>query len=543
MTTAYRVGRYIRSKDHVTLIALALLGAGLILRLWHFASGRSLWLDEAMVASSILQRDWSGLFAPLDYEQVAPIGWLLIEKAALQSFGGLEYILRLPQLIFGLAALALFAVTARRTFAGPGFVTAIALFALGSGLVFFTAEVKPYGDDVFFSVVFLFFGVRYFLQQAPITTTGLFALAIVGVAAIACSLPAVVIMACFGPLILLREVVQRRLAAAISVAIVGVIWLGTFAYIFLSLYKLDSSTMAEMSRHWQGGFAPLPPTSFTDLKWYWKEAAGLFEFMFGSASTIAAVIAAAIGGWMLVRKNPLFGALLLAPFPVAFIVSGLHLYPIGDRLSLYLAPQLIFLVAAGVQAVVSTVRPGIAATLIATALVVAGSADKLWQNFTYFPLPYAPEHIRPVLEEVAARITPGQSIYVDRSALPAFRIYQERTGLGGADVVEGKFPSGGDLGCLLEEIDSIRSHDQIWVVFSHSNQVMSQPKEDVFMYFARIAGKEIFSRRSASVRVSLFEFEASGGEVFTPLLRALPPQVPCEQLLDTMQPPVGTADR
>jgi hypothetical protein len=524
-----RATQYLGSgKDHVALIVFAVLFAGVALRLWHFSSGRSLWIDEAMVSTSIVGRDWNGLLRPLDYLQIAPIGWLFIEKAALQTIGGLEYALRLPQLIFGLASLAVFVVVARRLFAQSGFVVAIALFALGSHLIYYSAEVKPYGVDAFFSTVFIFFGVRYFWQQAPITIVGMIALATAGAAAAACSFPAIVIMACFGPLIFLREVVHRRFVAVAGVVVVGVFWLAVFAYFFLGFQKPDSPVVEDMAKQWNGGFAPLPPASLADLAWYPKMASDLFESRFGRASTVATFIAALIGAWVLVRKNSWFGASLLAPFAVALILSGLQLYPIGNRLTLYLLPQLILLIAAGVEASASVIRPGIVTTLIATILVFAGSAGMVVQNFTSTPLPYTNEDIRPVLAELASKRTADQPIYVYWAALPAFRLYQDAVGLGDANVIEGKSKKG-ELGCMLRTIDSLRAHNQIWIVFAHTDKILDRPEEFVFRDFAKIAGREVFARNAGGAHAFLFDFQSRQQEdLLTPVMRAFPPTVSCD---------------
>ena len=58
----------------------AALGAAL--RLWQYAAGASLWADEANMALNIVERPLARLLGPLDYRQVAPPGWLVLEKLA-----------------------------------------------------------------------------------------------------------------------------------------------------------------------------------------------------------------------------------------------------------------------------------------------------------------------------------------------------------------------------------------------------------------------------------------------------------------------------
>src|SRR5687767_16036395 len=76
------------------LTGLILL-AGSLLRLRQYLTGRSLWLDEAMLALNIVNRNYGELFQPLDYDQGAPIGLMLVEKTFNLIFGRNEFSLRL----------------------------------------------------------------------------------------------------------------------------------------------------------------------------------------------------------------------------------------------------------------------------------------------------------------------------------------------------------------------------------------------------------------------------------------------------------------
>lgn len=511
----------------IAWLAIGLLLVGVVLRVWNFGCDRSLWLDEAMVATSILGRTWGELLSPLDYAQMAPVGWLLVEKAFLQTLGGLEHTLRLPQLVVGLASLALFTLVARKIFDHWGFLVAVALFSLAGPLVYYSAEVKPYGWDAFFSVAFILAAVRYFIQKEPLTAVGAAGLTLVGAAAIACSFPAVVVMASFGSVLFAREMINRRYARSIGVAVIGGLWLILFAYVYLTFYKTSSPVVETMTGLWSGGFAPLPPKSAGDLKWYGQAGVDLFGFMFGQEAIVATILAAAIGAWTLVRRNRLFGLAIIGPFAIALLVSGLHLYPVGGRLALHLLPLMILLVAVGADAIIASIRPRLIALGVAGALLISGSIAALWQGFTYFPVPYGTENIRPVLQEVAARRTATQPIYVDVWALPAFRLYQPYVGLSDAKVIEGK-SNKNDLGCLLATIDSLRHHEQVWVIYSHADHLMNQSEEDVFAQFAEVVGKETYSLHSVSVHAYLFEFDSGSADTFAALRRAFPPAVACE---------------
>ncbi len=83
---------------------------GAALRLSHYASNRSLCVDEAMLASSVIRRSLWQLFLKLDYSQASPVGFLALERFAVVVFGRGELALRLVPLVSGLLSLYLFYV-------------------------------------------------------------------------------------------------------------------------------------------------------------------------------------------------------------------------------------------------------------------------------------------------------------------------------------------------------------------------------------------------------------------------------------------------
>jgi hypothetical protein len=85
-----------------------LISIGIVLRLIQYMINRSLWLDESFLALNIINRSFEQLFMPLDYGQVAPVGFLMVERLNVQLFGNNEYSLRLLPLIAGICSLFLF---------------------------------------------------------------------------------------------------------------------------------------------------------------------------------------------------------------------------------------------------------------------------------------------------------------------------------------------------------------------------------------------------------------------------------------------------
>ena len=112
----------------IRLATWAAVFSGLCLRVWQYAAGTSLWLDELAVAQNVVTRPIGRLLlSPLAWDQVAPKGFLLAEKLAVALLGANEYALRLFPLACSVVALILFARVAELVL-GRAAPIAVALF-------------------------------------------------------------------------------------------------------------------------------------------------------------------------------------------------------------------------------------------------------------------------------------------------------------------------------------------------------------------------------------------------------------------------------
>src|SRR5688572_28999727 len=111
--------RYNMFSSRDNLITGLILLAGFLLRLRQYLMGRSLWLDEAMLALNIVNRNLGDLFKPLDYDQGASIGFMLVEKTFGLIFGRNEFSLRLFPFLVGLVSLWLFYLLLKKFTRGP----------------------------------------------------------------------------------------------------------------------------------------------------------------------------------------------------------------------------------------------------------------------------------------------------------------------------------------------------------------------------------------------------------------------------------------
>jgi hypothetical protein len=232
-------------------LVAALLIAGAALRVRQYASSGALWLDELALARNIVGRSLGALLTePLAYEQVAPRGFLLLEKLSVLAFGAGEWQLRLIPLASSLAALAIFPVVAARLVDGAGFPIAVALFALNVPQVWHSAEVKPYTTDVAVAVGLTALALRWQRRRGRGDAV---ALAIAGLGAVWLSTPAVLLLAGLGAALGMTAWAEKNGQAARQLVPVAIGWALASAAAVAAAFHSVSPTASSSLREILGG--------------------------------------------------------------------------------------------------------------------------------------------------------------------------------------------------------------------------------------------------------------------------------------------------
>ena len=167
-----------------------MIGLGIVLRFIPYLHNRSLWLDEAMLVKGILQNSFSQLLGLLEHRQMAPVGFLFIEKTLVLNFGDGEYVLRLFSLLAGILSLFLFYGVARRILTLRGRTIALGLFAICQPLLYYSSDLKPYSSDVMIALGIYLLGLVCIEKESRFVRS-LFLLSIAGAILIWFSYPAV----------------------------------------------------------------------------------------------------------------------------------------------------------------------------------------------------------------------------------------------------------------------------------------------------------------------------------------------------------------
>jgi len=448
----------------VRAVTAAVLLAAIALRVWAFATGRSLWLDEAMVALNIVHLPMSRLVDGLEFNQLAPIGWLLLEKCCLHLFQDFDYSLRLVALLGGIASVYLFYRLQRRVTDSWETLVGVAQFGISAALIQYSSMVKPYILDAAFSSAFLYLSVvmlRSRVKRLRTTT----AYAALGLLCVPLAFGGTIVMAATGTLLFIASLAKKDLRWTVSLVVVGCLWLMTFWVFYHFFYTHQDNTVSNMTNvFWNDSFAPLR-ISLASLLWYPRAIGDAILFLVPTLGVQFLAAFFIIGCVKLASRDPWLLGLILSTFRAALLVSALRAYPFSSRFLLFLAPPLILAVSVGLVATARAFsRPRIAALVL---LLLFGGGQAAIAARSIVQLPAWPiEEIKQNLEHLAANLHPGDEVIMNQAAERAYLLYASRYGLGGFPY---KVMSDHrlDPSCIYADIRSIESARRVWIIVYH----------------------------------------------------------------------------
>jgi len=449
------IDRMLKSNHLIWLI----IAFGAFLRILQYARNRSLWVDECSLALNIISRSFSQLLDPLDYNQAAPIGFLMVQRLMVGWLGDSEYTLRLIPFIAGLGSLIFFYKMAKQFMDRGAVMIAVSLFAISIELIYYSSEMKQYSLDVFFTILFCWLTLK--AQATNFSSRTLFVLAVLGFCAMWFSHPACFMAASAALTLTFICFQSKNWNLMAKLAGIYCLWI----VCFLSLYSLSLKSLgqnAHLLEYWKGAFMPLPPRSVKDINWFLETPFNIFKYPFGLALPGLAILASLAGIMALFYRIKEMALILLLPIILSLLASGFYKYPFAGRLILFISPLVLILVAEGIWMIREKTRSVLPWLWIAILFL-------LFLNPTISAShslirPQTREEIRPVLEYLARYEKRGDIIYIYHGAITAVRYYSNHIPLR-SSTVEGIFSR--NWVDYEREIDKLCGNQRVWVLFSH----------------------------------------------------------------------------
>lgn len=453
----------------------AVVAIGVSLRFWQWLGGASLWIDELAIAHNLVDRGLVDLLVrPLDYSQVAPVGFLALEWLVSRSLGTSEWALRLVPLLAGVMALACFARLARVVLDGWGAVAATAVFAFAPVMIRFSAMLKPYSADVAAVVLLTLVGLERNDARRRAWT------AYVAVTLIVpwMSNAAVLALAGIAPLLFWQDLRRRARAPRVLVAAFAAAAASTALAAAWSSSLMDGDMLTYMQTYWASQFPPRSFGSLSDLLWpgrafhevsrsafpEWRPGPGLPRVLLAPVVAAPALICLA-GMWRVWRTDRLLAVVLAVPAVVLLAVSAAHLYPISRRLVLWLVPLFLLTFVAGLGVLTRRLPRG---NEIRAGALFAMVLFAVW-GLTNSPPVMRMQEYGPLMQDMRSRWNDGDVVLVYPAAQLGVAWYGARVGFDIATMLSSECSTGSQR-TVLRELDRLRGQPRAWFIAGNLDQ-------------------------------------------------------------------------
>jgi len=471
----------LKQRNSDILAIIIVVAASALTAICQFVHNREMLLDESWLALNILNRDFVGLLRPLDYQQVAPILFLWIDKVFSIIIPRSACGFRIVPLLSFLAAFLFLVPLLRRHIADLKLIVVVLGFYCFNNLVLIHGSVqgKQYMTDVLVLATMFYLVSKEFNCEK----TRLWLIAATGAVAVFLSNVAPIILFTCGVYILYEEFVVSRRCRWLPWLPVFAVWLGCFG-VYYYFFIAGHPTYSFMTDYW--GYTFMPLDSLTGIAHFLLERSSfILSFFFPYSVPLALKLAFPIAGLAVLvwKRNWRLLILVVTPLLVHLILSALKLYPFDLRLMLYAFPSIIIAIAAGIYYPVKWLLKRFSPNALQIFVYAVPAVMFVYYLTCLLPMQKKSE-TRPSLEYVDAHIGECENVYLHYFVTPRYLFY-ERTGcygnIAGHHITEGgwtdfyTYKRGS-----LSEFDRLRG--RTWIIVS------GQTDEDLILAHLDAAG-------------------------------------------------------
>ena len=348
------ISKYQKSPKNLLLIVSCIAGilVSLTVSSIVFVNPRSLWLDEAYLAASVVHRNWSELLAsPLIYGQSAPVLYLCAVKLIASIFNYSECGLRLFSFLSFLGTLSLLTLLLKSmNFSKLKILFIVCITSLTPAYIFYSNELKPYMSDTLFCILIFLIYWFYLQKRLNLWILSFFYCVIL----LFCS-PAFFFVGGIFLIEFISSIRKKDKKVIFTVIITGFCILSIFVAHYILWLSGPSEFMEKYWKEWSENsnfifkitnlFIPLWENTNSNYLWFFVPVALLGTFSafiqkdnFYNAMTssiLLVIIASTLGKWPLIGRLWLF-------LPVLILLLSLYGYEflkekikINNRLIIY----------------------------------------------------------------------------------------------------------------------------------------------------------------------------------------------------------------
>lgn len=431
---------------------------------------RSLWLDEAFLASSFSKRSFWGILTggEFEYLQSAPLGWLWFVKILTILFGNTPYVLRMGSvvafilIIFFLTFIQLYFYESNFPFAAAAILSNVPFILQYSNMF------KPYITD---GTVALAITLVYGLWKKE--KIGWNLLACIWMCLIWFSQTACFVIGGFILCELLFSCLYKDKTVIMRAITIGFLIVISFSlYYFVWIRRMTSIT--EMQNYWNSFFLPFPK-SMTDLNHLIELLNSIF-LPFDKAYMI--VLAFFVSGVVLFvwEKDRIIIGLFMG-MCIASFASFLHMYPITDRLWCFSYPAFSLITCVTMEKIAQ--RRKLFEVIIAFVVVIVAMNNTGFAKYSKASNVYMNnQELQSEIDYLFDHMKKNDTVYVYSFSKPGFEYINgygnNNFGNGTNNIILGEADFDSQFEFDYEsEIEKILSNSNLWIVSSHTTDYFS----------------------------------------------------------------------
>ena len=333
------------NEKRIKRILIVILSIGITLSFINFFNFRSLWLDEALLSKSIVHRNFSELLLPLEYDQVAPIGFLYFENIFSTLFGNLDWSLRIFPFLSFLIAIGLIYKLNKLLFKSTLVaLLAACLFCLNTYVLYYSIEIKQYMSDVLICLLIIIGALHYFDTK---TKKAILMYSSITVLSVWFSNVAIIILFTVGLIGLFEFVIKDKLRTFINLLPISLGILSFLLYYVIFIYGHPAKETMLLYWSEKNGFLYKDLFSWEFRYFIRSRIQSLFMLLLELGSNWFVAFFFIVFGFISNFKNKKAIFILVFPIVVHLILSYFKFYPFDKRFLLYMFPILISFIAIG----------------------------------------------------------------------------------------------------------------------------------------------------------------------------------------------------
>ncbi len=323
--------------ERLTFFAIPL---ALLFSFYQFLLNKSIWLDESYLALNLVDKNYLELLKPLDNGQVAPIGFLLVEKFILSIFHTYPDLeLRVfPFLSFLGSIFIFYQISTLLSFNRIIQNVLTICLSLNFWLLRYSCEIKQYSSDVLITLIIIFFTLKLdFKNKSSIMLYTL-------ICCLSIFFSNVSIFTLISSFIYLfiQETFRSKNYKVFIIFITTFIFF--LFYFFLFIY--NHPTKSTMKLYWDFAFLPINPFKSEFYIFLYDNVIKHFFsdlLHFGNYWYVPFIIFS-LSLLKLFKNNKELLLLMSIPFLLHLFLSGFKIYPFTGRLIIYLIPISIIII-------------------------------------------------------------------------------------------------------------------------------------------------------------------------------------------------------